>query len=59
MRALSLKSSYGLFWMPTSEQRCCTGEDMVEFHCHGGVVCVRRVLEQVLANALFSMAVRT
>ena len=55
MRALSLKSSYGLFWMPTSEQRC----DMVELHCHGGVVCVRRVLEQVLANALFSMAVRT
>lgn len=30
--------------------RSFTGEDVVEFHCHGGLVCVQRVLEQVLAN---------
>ncbi|KKZ11082.1 MAG: tRNA modification GTPase TrmE [Candidatus Synechococcus spongiarum 142] len=30
--------------------RSFTGEDVVELHCHGGLVCVRRVLEQVLAN---------
>ena len=30
--------------------RSFTGEDVVELHCHGGVICVRRVLEQVLAH---------
>ena len=30
--------------------RSFTGEDVVELHCHGGLVCVQRVLEQVLAN---------
>ena len=30
--------------------RSFTGEDVVEIHCHGGLVCVQRVLEQVLAN---------
>ncbi len=30
--------------------RSFTGEDVVELHCHGGLVCVERVLEQVLAN---------
>lgn len=30
--------------------RSFTGEDVVEFHCHGGVICVQRVLEQVLAH---------
>lgn len=30
--------------------RSFTGEDVVELHCHGGLVCVGRVLEQVLAN---------
>ncbi|OOV35456.1 tRNA uridine-5-carboxymethylaminomethyl(34) synthesis GTPase MnmE [Candidatus Synechococcus spongiarum LMB bulk15M] len=30
--------------------RSFTGEDVVELHCHGGVVCVQRVLEQVLTN---------
>ena len=30
--------------------RSFTGEDVVEFHCHGGLVCVRQVLEQVLAH---------
>jgi tRNA modification GTPase len=29
--------------------RSFTREDVVEFHCHGGLVAVRRVLEQVLA----------
>ena len=32
---------------------------MVEFRCHGRVVCVRRVLEQGLANALFSDDLQT
>jgi len=27
--------------------RSFTGEDVVEFHCHGGLICVQRVLEQV------------
>ena len=30
--------------------RSFTGEDVVEFHCHGGLICVQRVLEQVLSN---------
>lgn len=30
--------------------RSFTGEDVVELHCHGGLVCVQRVLEQVLAH---------
>lgn len=30
--------------------RSFTGEDVVEFHCHGGLICVQRVLEQVLAS---------
>ena len=30
--------------------RSFTGEDVVELHCHGGVVCVQQVLEQVLTN---------
>ncbi len=30
--------------------RSFTGEDVVELHCHGGLVCVERVLEQALAN---------
>ena len=30
--------------------RSFTGEDVVELHCHGGLVCVQRVLEQVLAS---------
>ena len=30
--------------------RSFTGEDVVELHCHGGLICVQRVLEQVLAN---------
>ena len=29
--------------------RSFTGEDVVEFHCHGGLICVQRVLELVLA----------
>ncbi len=29
--------------------RSFTGEDVVEFHCHGGLIAVRRVLELVLA----------
>ena len=29
--------------------RSFTREDVVEFHCHGGLVCVQRVLDQVLA----------
>ena len=29
--------------------RSFTREDVVEFHCHGGLVAVRRVLEQVMA----------
>ena len=28
--------------------RSLTGEDVVEIHCHGGVIAVQRVLEQVL-----------
>ena len=28
--------------------RSFTGEDVVEIHCHGGVIAVQRVLEQVL-----------
>ena len=30
--------------------RSFTGEDVVELHCHGGLMCVQRVLEQVLAS---------
>ena len=30
--------------------RSFTGEDVVEFHCHGGLICVQQVLEQVLAH---------
>ncbi|TGG91431.1 MAG: tRNA uridine-5-carboxymethylaminomethyl(34) synthesis GTPase MnmE [Aphanocapsa feldmannii 277cV] len=30
--------------------RSFTGEDVVEFHCHGGLVCVQQVLELVLAE---------
>ena len=30
--------------------RSFTREDVVEFHCHGGLVCVQRVLELVLAS---------
>ena len=30
--------------------RSFTGEDVVEFHCHGGLICVQRVLEQVLTS---------
>lgn len=30
--------------------RSFTGEDVVELHCHGGLICVQRVLEQVLTN---------
>jgi len=30
--------------------RSFTGEDVVELHCHGGLICVQRVLEQVLAE---------
>ena len=30
--------------------RSFTGEDVVELHCHGGLICVQRVLEQVLAH---------
>jgi len=29
--------------------RSFTGEDVVEFHCHGGLICVQRVLDLVLA----------
>ncbi len=29
--------------------RSFTGEDVVELHCHGGLICVQRVLELVLA----------
>ena len=29
--------------------RSFTGEDVVEFHCHGGLIVVQRVLERVLA----------
>jgi tRNA modification GTPase len=29
--------------------RSFTGEDVVEFHCHGGLICVQRVLELVLS----------
>ena len=29
--------------------RSFTGEDVVEVHCHGGLICVQRVLELVLA----------
>ena len=31
--------------------RSFTGEDVVEIHCHGGVIAVQRVFEQVLAQA--------
>ena len=30
--------------------RSFTGEDVVELHCHGGLICVQRVLEEVLSN---------
>ncbi|MFM2081214.1 MAG: tRNA modification GTPase MnmE [Cyanobacteriota bacterium] len=30
--------------------RSFTREDVVEFHCHGGLICVQRVLELVLAG---------
>ncbi len=30
--------------------RSFTGEDIVEIHCHGGLIAVQRVLEQVLAH---------
>ena len=30
--------------------RSFTGEDVVEIHCHGGVIAVQRVLERVLAQ---------
>ena len=30
--------------------RSFTGEDVVEIHCHGGVIAVQRVLEQVLRS---------
>ena len=30
--------------------RSFTGEDVVEFHCHGGLICVQRVLALVLAS---------
>ena len=30
--------------------RSFTGEDVVEIHCHGGVMAVQQVLEQVLRN---------
>ena len=30
--------------------RSFTGEDVVELHCHGGLVCVQQVLEQALTN---------
>ena len=30
--------------------RSFTGEDVVELHCHGGLICVQRVLELVLAS---------
>ncbi|MCX5946382.1 MAG: tRNA uridine-5-carboxymethylaminomethyl(34) synthesis GTPase MnmE [Cyanobacteria bacterium] len=29
--------------------RSFTGEDVVEFHCHGGLICVQRVLDLVLS----------
>ncbi len=31
--------------------RSFTGEDVVELHCHGGVIAVQQVLERVLAHA--------
>nr|APP88129.1 tRNA modification GTPase [Paulinella micropora] len=30
--------------------RSFTGEDVIEFHCHGGLICVQRVLELVLSQ---------
>ena len=30
--------------------RSFTGEDIVEIHCHGGLIAVQRVLERVLAH---------
>ncbi len=30
--------------------RSFTGEDVVEIHCHGGLICVQRVLERLLAH---------
>jgi len=30
--------------------RSFTGEDVVELHCHGGLICVQRVLALVLAS---------
>jgi tRNA modification GTPase len=35
--------------LPMRAPRSFTREDVVEFHCHGGLVAVRRVLELVLA----------
>ena len=37
-----------LLWMQAP--RSFTREDVVELHCHGGLICVQRVLELVLAS---------
>nr|AUG32338.1 tRNA modification GTPase [Paulinella longichromatophora] len=54
---------YGYVINPTSQERIdealllimkaprsFTGEDVMEFHCHGGLICVQRVLELILSE---------
>ena len=36
--------------LPMKAPRSFTGEDVVEIHCHGGLISVQRVLEQVLLS---------